>query len=92
MPGSVAMICESPLLIHRDGSMSCQVPNCADARSPHDIERALARHGLRVSCDDPSRPRCTRCRPPSVDGRVPTTNPIRSASGSHDVGIPFDPP
>ena len=25
--------CESPLLIHRDGTMSCEVPGCAEGRN-----------------------------------------------------------
>ena len=55
--------CENPLLVHRDGSMSCEIPGCSSGRSAGDIERALVRHRIRVSCDDPGRARCLECHP-----------------------------
>jgi len=56
------MVCESPLLIHRDGTMSCAVPGCADARTTTDVERALVQHRVRVPCDDAGA-KCARCHP-----------------------------
>jgi hypothetical protein len=64
--GVVDVSCEGPLLVHHDGSMSCEVPGCDDARTRTEVERAVARHRVRVACDDPGRPPCIRCHPPAA--------------------------